>query len=53
LFSGAIGSANLPAFHHKPMFISVNKLVFFKEQVVGSSFFNAVFQMVPVDEGVE
>jgi hypothetical protein len=39
LFSGAIGSVNLlPAFHCKPMFISINKEGFYKEGIVGSSF---------------
>jgi hypothetical protein len=36
LFSGAISLVNLPAFHPKPVFISVNRCVSCKEQIVGS-----------------
>jgi hypothetical protein len=39
LFSGAIGLVNLlPAFHPKPMLISIDEIGLFKQQIVGSSF---------------
>jgi hypothetical protein len=39
LFSRAIDLVNLlPAFHHKPVFVSVNEWVSCKQQIVGSSF---------------
>jgi hypothetical protein len=39
LFWGAIGLVNLlPAFQPKPVLVSVNEMVFCKQQIVGSSF---------------
>jgi hypothetical protein len=39
LFWRAIGLVNLPAFHPKPMLISVGEMGLRKQQIVGSSFF--------------
>jgi hypothetical protein len=39
LFSGANGLVNLfPAFHPKPVLVSVNEMVSYKQQIVGSYF---------------
>jgi hypothetical protein len=43
---GAIGLVNLlPAFHSKPVLVSVNEISC-KQQIIGSSFFNPVCQTV-------
>jgi hypothetical protein len=37
-FGGAIGLVNLPAFHPKPVLVSVSEMGSWKQQIVGSLF---------------
>jgi hypothetical protein len=53
LFSGTIGLVNLPGFHHKPVFISVNKICLLYTTDFQISLFNQVCQKVSFDGEVE
>jgi hypothetical protein len=53
-FWGAIGLVNLlPAFHPKPVFVSVNDMGLLQTTDCWSFLFNPVCQMVSFDEGAE